>query len=185
MSRRTQLLIKEIARLFVDYRTRDWDPVLSQLRMGGTSHRDIADAVQDILSIVEAAGKRTPKAKRAKATRKRPQLRPQARAPVSEERLPLLDPLREALLAKAILPTAKSLREAYLRIGIKERMPADRGAAIDGLIYHLDHLPAERFSKTLEAIADSSSVRQANLEEDYKRWFAIITKDASAPADKQ
>jgi hypothetical protein len=184
MRRKTQLLIREIARLFVDYRIDDWLPLLSELKRGGSTQKDIATAIEEIFASVPATRKSASDAKRPKQGSRRQTRQAIKRVEVSEGNRSVLEPLRDSLIGKEIAPSAPALQDVYVRVGIKGRMPSARGAAIENLIGHLDQLSQEQLAASLDAIRDLRLPKRGSAEEDYKRWFAIITNDGGAPQSK-
>lgn len=175
MSKKTSLLVRDIARLFVKYRIEEWSPILEQLRVGSVIQKEISEAVELlVLETKKAKVVRKPRPKR-KAVPKKALSEPYVFSP---KRKHALEPLRSALLQKTLLPTVENMREAYRRLGLKARTPSDRAAAVEGLLQFLDSLPESRWRESVALMNEPGLSLQADPKEDYRRWFDVITRDA-------
>ena len=178
MSKKTSLLIRDIARLFVEYRLEDWVSVLGQLRSGNVMQNEIAAAIDILILRAEESRKKVSKNRRSASGKRR-----SSRAVInlgqniSEERREILEPVRTAMIQKLLLPTMKSMRDIYHRLGIKRNVPANRAVAVDEVIRHLDGLSSSLLASSLEMVTDPDLSGAANLRDDYRRWFEVITKE--------
>jgi hypothetical protein len=159
---KSDALIRDIAHLFVKYKLRDWEPILCLLRDGGAAQTQIASTIDTLL-------------KSARPSRSRQSSKtPGAGLRFSDARASILETLLRALRDRALLVQARDLREAYLQSGGKSALPKDRMAAVKVLLRHLDRLPNDAFADALEKIQARGSVSDANLADEYARWFNLI-----------
>ena len=181
-TRKTDLLIKDIAALFVKYGASDWRPILEELAEGTEMQVQIAHAIFELCEQTQAAKTksrgRVGSVKRKKATSAR---RPTSASSSSEAPVQLsfslgrssaLEALAKLLNDRLILPSAADLRQMYLLVGGKQLLPKTRAAAVVALLAALDQAPEQTYRDALESMKATDS-RTSN-QEDYARWFNLI-----------
>lgn len=176
MSKKTTLLIREIARLFVEYKLDDWTIILDHLKSGGIMQHEIATAIESLIFEATVSKKKAGRKSSVLQRRSASKIR-KLEHEVSPERLDVLGPVKLAMTKKQMLPTMRNVREVYHQLGIKAAVPADRSRAIEDIIKHLDAVPEDRFEEALAIVTAPGLSSGANLGDDYRRWFEVITKE--------
>lgn len=180
MVRKTEALVRDLAKLFVRYDLADWKPILDELGPGGRAQSRIAAAIEGLSLIAEGGREKVPS--RSNPKRKRVAVDRSLLVKATPERRGALEDLAEGLLARKVLPRAPDVRAAYIAGGGKGPLPKDRPAAVGALLALLIEMSDGRFSEALEAIWRSSHLPETNLKHDYARWFSIIYRATGDPS---
>lgn len=181
---RSDALIRDVAKLLVDYPARDWRPVLDELLSGGQIQQRLADAVEALIVHAEdtrakAKAKAKPKAARLPATRHaKPRPAPENTPPVRipRDRLDTLSQFTKAFDARQVLTTRAAIADVFLAIGGKSEAPKTRKEAGLQILVTLAEAPEPVYQSVLETIAKQASSSEAD---DYRLWFDIIRPHAS------
>ncbi len=174
---KTDALVRDIAKLIVNYSPTVWRPVLDDLARAGGAYRDVATHLDQLLVKVADAAPR-PRAVR-KTAAKVPTARKANAGPAqmsleySPGRQRTLLSLAAALTERRLLPTAGDIRQVYLESGGKGDLPKTRKSAIQHLLRHLDGIPEESFESIHAAVQQHGS---QDMIGDYQRWFQLIRK---------
>lgn len=171
MVRKTDALVRDLAVLFVRYDLTAWQPIIDELHSGSSIQKRIAEAIE---ALAGAGHIKAPRQARKRITNFEPAFWQQ----IPTNRQGALEDLGVALLAKRVLSKAADLRAAYLLAGGKGILPKDREQAVKVLIAMLAELSDTRFSDTLQNIWRDSQVTEADLKQEYSRWFNIIYKSS-------
>lgn len=170
MVKKTDALVRDLAKLFTRYSLADWQPIIEGLRSSAATQEQIAAAIETLASSAKSSVS-------TKSLRQAP--RKLALDPHFLDHLPLqrrgaLEDLGAALLTKRVLPRAPDLRATYVMVGGKGSLPKERERAIATLITLLAEVTEPRFSDALQLIWRESQLPETGLKHDYARWFNII-----------
>lgn len=182
---RSDALIRDVAKLLVDYPARDWRPVLDELLSGGQVQQRLADAVEAL--VVHAEDTRAKAKAKAKPKTSRLPVKPRA-APeniqpikIPKDRLDTLSQFTKAFDARQLLTTRAAIADVFLAIGGKSEIPKTRKEAGLRILVALAEAPEPVYQAVLATIAKQASSSEAD---DYRLWFDIIRPSASGPGNQ-
>ncbi len=171
---KSDALLRDVAKLFVTYSRKDWEPLLAELGQGSALQKKLAGLIEELATAPPSKSA----AKVKKTTRSTKPAPLKWRHP---ERGPQLLKLSEELRTRKLLPNANALREALIRVGAKMPANAARPAAITSLLLALDELPSEAFRTAAHSIELSGDKGSDSSKGEYQRWFSLIMDDQAKP----
>ena len=187
---RSDLLVRDIAQLFVKYPAAEWRLLVEQLNRGGEAQARIAAAIQTL--VVEAGQAKANRPRRSAkrsivkrsasraATGKLARGSVESMSTYSAERSEMLTALEHLLIERGALRTASDLREIFLKTGGKGDLPKSRTRAILALMRHLDSVTPAAFNQAIDAIREEGSGESSG--DAYARWFNLIRPTGASKA---
>lgn len=172
---KSDALLRDVAKLFVTYSPRDWEPLLAELNQGSELQKRVANLIAELANA--APTPRRSKPGKSKAAERQSA----ARMWAHPERAEALKSLEVGLRGGRLLPTFSAVKEALARTGLKSPVPRTRAAAIAMLLEGLDQMPGEKYLALADAIIKSDPVQSTDRKLDYQRWFALILDKPANP----